>query len=59
MFNQCSLEYFPLFRAMIWAGSCPAPGEVVHMGVSYSRSRRRHHDAFCFMPLYSVPFKTA
>lgn len=30
MFNQCSLEYFPPFRAMLWACDCPTLGEFAH-----------------------------
>lgn len=58
MFNQSSLEYFPLFKAVVWACSCPALGEVLGMSVSYSRSRCTWHNAFCFMPLFCVSFKT-
>lgn len=30
MFTQCSPEYFPSFRVMLWACDCPAQGEFVH-----------------------------
>lgn len=38
MFNQCSPDYFPPFRVMLWACDCPTLCECVH-GCELSRNR--------------------
>lgn len=43
-----------------WFRHATVPCQVrLYTSVSYSRSRCRWHDAFCFMPLSWVPFKRA